>query len=120
MGAALVAEQERVALAVVARILRALEDLHLAAVRVLAEAGGDALRYDRALGVLADVDHLRAGVGLLAVVGERDGIEFADRVVALQDAARVFPGDRRAGLYLGPGNLAVAATASAALGDEVV
>jgi hypothetical protein len=28
--------------------------------------------HDRRLGVLADVDHLRAGVGLLVVVGQRD------------------------------------------------
>ena len=51
------------------------------------------------------MDHLGASVGLLHVVGDGDGIEFADRVVALQDAARVFPGDGRSGFDLGPGNL---------------
>ena len=70
--------------------------------------------------LLPDVDHLRAGVGLLAVVGERHRVELADRVVALEDAARVLPGDRRARLDLGPGDLRAPAEAAAALGDEVV
>ena len=38
------------------------------------------------LRVLADVDHLGAGVGLLVVVRQRHRIKLADRVVALQDA----------------------------------
>jgi hypothetical protein len=39
------------------------------------------------------MDHLGAGVGLLAVVGDGDGIEFALGIVAFQNAGRVFPGD---------------------------
>src|SRR3546814_4991116 len=85
-----------------------------------AASGADALADDLAFGALADVDHLGAGVGLLAVVGERDRVELAGRVVAQQHAARVFPGDRRAGLDLGPGDLAAVAAAFGALGDEVV
>ncbi len=108
--AALVAEQQRVALRVVARAGRADRSIFTRpAVGVLAAAGGDALGQDRAAGVLADVDHLGAGVGLLAVGGERHRVELADRVVALQDDARVLPGDGRAGLDLGPGDLRVAA-----------
>ena len=95
-----------------ARPSRLRADPHQAAVGVLAVAGGDALRDDRAARVLADVDHLRAGVGLLAVVGERDRVELADRVVALQDAARVLPGDRRAGLDLRPRDLRALAAAA--------
>src|SRR3546814_3663457 len=45
---------------------------------------------------------------------------LAHRIVALQDAGRVFPGDRRAGLDLGPRDLRVAAPAGAPLGHEVV
>ena len=71
-------------------------------------------------GVLADVDHLGAGVGLLVVIGERHRVEFADRVVADQQAARIFPGDGGAGLHLRPGDLGVDAAARAALGDEIV
>jgi len=48
-------------------------------------AGGDALGDDRAPGVPADVDHLRAGVRLLVVVCQRHGVELADRIIALQD-----------------------------------
>src|SRR5207302_7563736 len=98
----------------------ALHDLDQAAVGVLTVAGGDALGHDGALGVLAQVDHLGAGVGLLLVVGQGDRVELAHRIIALQDAARVFPGDRRAGLDLGPRDLGAAAPAGAALGHEVV
>ena len=70
--------------------------------------------------LLPDMDHLGAGIGLLAVVGDRDRIELADRIVAFEDAARVFPGDRRAGLDLRPRDLRPRAAAGAALGDEIV
>src|SRR3546814_788573 len=118
--AAFLADQQRVALGVVARAVGGSRHLDQAAVGVLAAAGADALADDLALGALADVDHLGAGVGLLAVVGERDRVELAGRVVAQQHAARVFPGDRRTGLDLGPGDLAAVAAAFGALGDEVV
>src|SRR3546814_4811920 len=86
----------------------------------LAATGADALGNDGALGVAAQMDHLGAGVGLLRVVGERDRIELADRIVAHQHARGILPGDCRAGFDLGPGNLAARATAFAALGDKVV
>ena len=66
------------------------------------------------------MDHLGAGVGLLVMVGDGDGIEFADRVVAAQDTARIFPGDRRTGFHLRPGDLRARTAAIAALGDEIV
>src|SRR6266849_5015903 len=40
-------------------------------------------------------------------------------MVTAQDAARIFPGDRRAGFYLGPGNPRTVAAAMTPLGDEV-
>src|SRR3989337_1044363 len=67
---ALAAEEEGVALGVVPRARRALQDLHHAAVRVLAVARGDPLRDDRAPRVLPDVGHLRPRVRLLVVVRE--------------------------------------------------
>jgi hypothetical protein len=95
-------------------------DFHQAAVAVVGMPGRDALADDRAAGVFPEVDHLGAGVGLLFVVGQRHRVELADRVVAEQHAGRILPGDRRAGLDLGPGNLRIAALAQPALGDEVV
>src|SRR5574340_1022116 len=59
---AAVADQEGVALRVVARALRALQHLDEAAVGVAPAPGRDALGDDRALRVAADVDHLGAGV----------------------------------------------------------
>src|SRR6202040_639984 len=91
-----------------------------AAIGVLGDAGGDALGDDPGGGGLAQVNHLGAGIDLLVAVRNRDRIEFTARIVAAQDAARIFPGDRRAGLDLGPGNLRVVAAAIATLGDEIV
>src|SRR5690606_27253842 len=105
VGAAAVADQHRVALREVAGVVGTLEDLDHAAVGVLSATGRDALGNDRRARVLADVDHLGAGVGLLAPVGHRHRVELADRIVTLQDAARVLPGDRRAGFDLGPRDL---------------
>src|SRR5690606_7127364 len=102
MRAAAIADQERVALRIVPRILRRRHDAHEAAVSVLPVPRGDALGYDRAAGVAADVDHFRARIGLLIVVRDSDRVELADRVLAPQDAARVFPRDRGAGLDLRP------------------
>ena len=117
--AAFVAEQQGVALREVARVGRAFHHFHLTAVAVLAAPGADALADDGAAGVLADVNHLRAGVGLLAVVRQRDGVEFALRIVAQQNAARILPGDGGASFDLRPRDFGVRAFAKAALGDEV-
>src|SRR5690606_3234178 len=109
-----------IALGIVARAVGVAVHAHQATVGVLAVAGADALADDLALGALADVDHLGAGVGLLAMVGPRHRVAVADRVIAGQHAGRVLPGDRRAGFDLGPGDLAARATAFGTLGDEVV
>src|SRR5580693_4460163 len=90
------------------------------AIGVLRNAGSNALGDDPARGVLAEMDHLGAGIDLLVAVRNRDRIELAARIVATQDAARIFPGDGGAGLDLGPGNLRIVAAAIAALGDEII
>src|SRR5204863_9342049 len=86
---------------------------------VVRAARADALGDDGRARVGADVNHLGAGVGLLAVVGQRDRVEFADAAVALEDAARIFPGDRAAGLDLGPADLRAIARAERPLRDEI-
>src|SRR5262245_6861118 len=120
MGAALVADQQRVAIGEVARALGAAVGAHQAAIGVVGVAGRDALGDDPAGGVLAEMQHLGAGIDLLVAVRDRDRIKFTTRVVAAQNAARIFPGDGGAGLELGPGDLRVLAAAVAALGDEIV
>src|SRR5260370_26508884 len=120
MRAALAADEERVATGEVPGVIGAGHDTHEAAIRILGLASGDALGDNRAAGVLADVDHLRAGVGLLVIVDQRYGVELADGVVTLEDATRVLPGAGGARLHLRPTDLGVAAQALASLGDEVV
>ena len=120
MRPAAVADQHGVALGVVAGAVGLRQHLDQPAVAVVALAGGDSLGHDRASGVLPDVDHLGAGVGLLLLVDDRHRIELADRVVALKDHARILPGDGRSGFDLRPRDLGVDARALAALGDEVV
>src|ERR1700721_2693454 len=91
-----------------------------AAIRVVRMPGRDALADDAARRVLAEMQHLGAGIDLLITVGNGDRVELAARIVAAQDAARIFPGDGGAGFHLGPGDLGVPAAAIAALGDEIV
>src|SRR5216684_2259873 len=93
VGTALVADQQRVALRIVARPGGTLHDLHLPSIGVLAVTGRDAFGDDSAARVLADVDHLGPGVGLLVVVGKSNRVELAHRVLTLQDAARILPGN---------------------------
>src|ERR1700722_16524788 len=66
------------------------------------------------------MDHLGAAVDLLAPIRDRDRIKLASRGLPAEDATRVFPGDRRTGLDLRPGDLGARAAAIAALGDEIV
>src|SRR3569623_1470394 len=91
--AALVAEQQRIALGVIARAGRTLQFLHEAAIGVLAVAGRDALRNEGAAGVLAEVDHHGAGVDLCprdlrvrAAAGTALGHVVVDAAAALRVA----------------------------------
>src|SRR5208283_3746757 len=120
MRGTLIAEQKGVALGVVARAVGAGADLHKSTVGVDTATRQDSLGNDCAPGALAEMDHLGPGVRLLTVCSERHGIELADRVVALKNAARVLPGDGRAGLDLSPGDFRAFAQALPALGHEIV
>ena len=83
-------------------------------------AGRDTFTNDGAAGVFAQVNHLGARVGLLVVVGHGDGIELADRVVAHQHTAWVFPCDGRSCLDLCPRDFRAVAATETALRDKVV
>src|SRR5690606_12839958 len=120
MRAALAADQQAVAIGEVARVGRLAVRRDEPAIGVLRVAGGNALRHDAAVRVLAEMDHLGAAVDLLIAVRNGDRVEFAVRLVAAQDAARIFPGYRRTGLDLRPGNFRTVAAAVAALGHEII
>ena len=120
MGGTAVADQQRVALRMVARVLRPLRHAHQSAVCLLAVSRRDALGHDRAAGIAPEVDHLGPGIRLLVTLGHRDRIELTDRIVATQQAARVLPRDRRTCLDLGPRNLRARTPAVATLGHEIV
>ncbi|MNP08595.1 hypothetical protein D3C76_1006720 [compost metagenome] len=94
MRPAVRANQHRVTLGKVARVGGRRHDFDQPAVAVLAFTRRDPLRDDGRFGVLADVDHLGAGIGLLIAAGQRHGVELPDRVIAAQNTAWVFPGDR--------------------------
>src|ERR1019366_6235471 len=96
-----------IALRVVTRAGGGFENLDAAAISVFSVSGRDTLADDGGSGVLADVDHLGAGVGLLPVIGQGDGVELADGVIADQQAARILPGDGGAGFYLRSGDLGI-------------
>ena len=82
--------------------------------------GRNTFRHDRTFRILTQVDHLRSGICLLVIVGYSNRIELSDRIIAGQDATRVFPGNGRTGFHLCPRNLAAFAFAQAALGHEVI
>ena len=116
---AFIAQEERVALAVVAGVLGVKTHLDESAVRVLAMSGGDTFGDDARAGVLTDVDHLRACVRLLVVIGERYGVELRGGIIAFEDAGRVFPRDGGAGLDLCPGEPCVL-VGDTAFGNEII
>ena len=64
--------------------------------------------------------HFRARVGLLLSFRKGHRVEFAHRSVSFQNHAGVFPGDRRAGFQLGPGDFCAISFTNAPLGDKIV
>src|SRR5207244_3930925 len=120
MSAALVADQERVAIGEIARAFRPGMRHHQPTIGVVRLPRCDSLGDDPARGVLAEMQHLGAGIDLLVTIGNRDRVELTARIVPTQYATRIFPGDGGTGLELGPGNLRVLAAAVAALGHEIV
>ena len=70
VGSGLIADQHRIALAEVTSARRLRPYLNQAAVAIGRLASADPLAHDRGAGAGAYMDHLGAGVGLLAIVGE--------------------------------------------------
>lgn len=76
VGSTAITQQHRIALGVVAGIVCTFVDLHQATVGVLAIACRDAFADDGAAGILAQVNHLGASVGLLLALSESDRVEL--------------------------------------------
>jgi hypothetical protein len=120
MRPACIADQQAVALRVVAAVLGLGVHRHQPAIGVLRMARADPLGNDARPGVLAQMDHLGAGIGLLPVVGDGDGIKLALAVIAAQDATGIFPRHGAAGLDLRPHAFRPVAPAIGALGNKDV
>lgn len=120
VGAALLADEHGVALGVVTGSYCFGSDVDEAAVGILGAVCGDAFRDDCGACIFSDVDHFGSGIGLHGSCCEGHGVELADRVVALEDAAGVFPGNGGSGFDLGPGDLGVISEAFAPFCDEVI
>ena len=120
MRAAFVTNEQTITLRVIAAVLGLGVHADQPTIGVLGMARADPLGHDARAGILAQMNHLGAGIGLLIVVGDGDGIEFALAVIAAQDAGRVFPRHGRAGFHLRPHHLGPIAPAIGALGHKII
>ena len=110
--------QQRVALREVPGMARTGSDLDQTTVAVLAVSSGNAFGNDGRMGVGTQVDHFGAGVRLLGVVGDGDGVELSDAAISFEDATWIFPGHCRTSFYLGPADFCPRFT-DAAFGDKI-
>src|SRR5690606_3958649 len=86
MSTALISDQHRITLRVIARPGRCRRNPHQSAVAVIGMACRYAFAHNGAAGIFSEVDHFGAGIRLLVMIGYRYRIEFPNRVLALQDA----------------------------------
>ena len=119
MRPALVSQKERITLGIVAGILRRRKNLNAPPIGILSLSRRNPLRDNRTLCILSDVDHFRAGIRLLPVVGNRHRVEFTTRILPLKNATGIFPRDRRTGFDLCPCNAGVLPFASPPLGHKI-
>src|SRR5690606_19665798 len=103
---------------VVFATLQVLRDVNLAAIGGAALANGDGFRDDVGRRVVGGVDHFRAGVLVLSVVGERDGDDFAAGAFTFEDDAGIFHREAAADVAVDPLDLGVLVR-DAAFGDEI-
>ena len=118
--AALVADQQRIAFGAIAYAVGIGRDPNHAAISVVRLARRDTLRDDSARRILTEVDHFGPGVSLLTIIRYCDRVKLSNAIIALQNAAWVFPGNRRACLNLSPAYFRPFTPTSSALGDEVI
>ena len=102
MRPALIPDQQGVTLRKVTGILRPRHNFHAAAIGLVGISCGNPLGDNTAAGVLAHMDHLGTGIGLLPVIRDRDRIKFPLGIIPFQNTARIFPRNGRSGFHLRP------------------
>src|SRR4030095_11601691 len=100
-------DKKRVALGVVLAILEMLRPVNQTAVSGSAFADGDRFGNNVAGRFIGSMNHLRSGVLMLAVVGERYGKNFATRLATFHDHAGIFHGETGADVAIDPFYLGV-------------
>ena len=120
MRAALIAHEHRIALRIIPRTVGSGIHLHQSAISILPISGRNTLRHNCRLRIFPNMDHFRAGIGLLLIRRQRNRIKFANRMISLQNDARILPRNRAAGLHLRPSHLGVRALTNRALGYKIV
>ena len=118
VGAGVAVDEQGVALGVVLATLEVARDVDLAAVGGAAFADGNGFGNDVGRRFIRGVDHLGAGVLVLAGIGECDRDHLAAGAAAFHDHAGVFHGEARADVAIDPADFGVL-HGEAALGDEV-
>ena len=118
VGAAVGVDEQGVALGVVFAAFEVLRDVHETTIGAAAFADGDGFADDVAGGVIGRMDHLGAGVLMLAAVGQSDADDFTAGAFALHDDAGVLHGEAAADVAVDPAHFGVF-HGDAALGDEV-
>src|SRR5690606_6390259 len=113
MGAAMVPDQQGIALRKIACIVCPVTYLYQPTVIVITFTGGDAFGYDAAFGMRAYMVHFCSRIGDLPAFGNGYRIKFPGRMIPDQQHARVFPGNGRACLHLRPGYPGMRTAASA-------
>ena len=120
MRAAIAADQQAVALGIIATFFSFLMHAHQTAIGVLRLPSAYTFRDNPRFGIFAQMHHFGPGVGLLHVVGNRNGIKLALAFITAQHTGRVFPSHRRAGFNLCPHHLGPVTTTISAFGNKII
>ena len=102
MCTAFVPDQQAVTLRVVAAAFGFGVHGHQSTIGVLRNAGRYPFGHNPRFCVFAKMHHFRARIGLLVIVGNRDGIKLPLAIVTAQNAGRIFPCHRRSSFHLCP------------------
>ena len=118
VGAAVGVDQQGIALGVVLAAFEVFGNVDLAAIGAAASADADGFADDVGSRLIGGVDHLGAGVLVLAIVGEGDADDFAAGAFALHDHAGIFHRQAAADVAVDPFHFRIL-MGDAAFGDEI-